>query len=158
MYENANFRMKSVTIKQMVSRGMWGLVIVLVGYGSNSNRLKIYEKVYWMVSHSDFKHLLQGALLAIHQFSEPAVTVTAVVPVHTSEKQKEIKTVLVLARLPHSVVPWCSLNCLNGWNKEKAFGRDCRDCCISKNRELKNHWFIEWESVGGSYKDGFVNK
>ena len=104
MYENANFRMKIVTMKQMVSRRMRGLVIVLVGYGSNNNRLKIYEKVYWMVCHSDFKHLPQGALLAIHQFSESAVTVTAVVPVHTSEKQKEIKTVLVLARLPHSVV------------------------------------------------------
>ena len=44
-YENANFRMKIVTIKQLDSRGIWDLVIVLVGYGSNNNRLRVCEKV-----------------------------------------------------------------------------------------------------------------
>ena len=44
---------------------------VLVGYGSNDNRLRAWVKVGWMVCHSDRKHLHQRLLPAIHQFSEP---------------------------------------------------------------------------------------
>ena len=44
---------------------------VFVGYGSNNNRLRVYEKVDWLVYHSDLKHLPQRVLLAIHQFFEP---------------------------------------------------------------------------------------
>ena len=32
-------------IKQLVSKGMWVLVLVLVGHGSNENRLRVWEKV-----------------------------------------------------------------------------------------------------------------
>ena len=37
--------MKIVTIKQLVSRGIWDLVIVLAGYGSNNNKSRVYENV-----------------------------------------------------------------------------------------------------------------
>ena len=44
---------------------------VLVGYGSNNNRLRVYEKVDWQVCHSDLNRLPQRVLLAMHQFFEP---------------------------------------------------------------------------------------
>ena len=59
VYENGHFRIKIVIIKQLVSRGTWGLVIVFVGYGSNNNRLRVYEKVDWLFCHSNLKHLPQ---------------------------------------------------------------------------------------------------
>ena len=46
-------------------------MIVLVGYGSNNNELRVYEKVDWLVCHSGLKHIPQRVLLAIHQFFEP---------------------------------------------------------------------------------------
>ena len=67
-YENANFRMKIVTIKQLDSRGIWDLVIVLVGYGSNNNRLRVCEKVDWTPCHSDHQFLPQRVLFAIKIF------------------------------------------------------------------------------------------
>ena len=45
-------------------------MFALVGYGGNNNRFRVYEKVDWMVCHSDFKHLPKGALLSIHQLFE----------------------------------------------------------------------------------------
>ena len=85
------------------------LVIVLVGYGSNNNRLRVYERVDWLFFHSDLKHLPQRVLLAIHHFlslsDRESAIVSTVISVHTSEKQEEIKTVSFLTRLPHSLVP-----------------------------------------------------
>ena len=46
-------------------------MIVIIGYGSNDNRLMVWGKVDWMVLHSDCKHLYQRLLHAVHQFSEP---------------------------------------------------------------------------------------
>ena len=57
--------MKTVAIKQLVSRGMWDLVIVLVGYGSNNNRLRVYGNGDETVCHSDHKFLPQRVLFAI---------------------------------------------------------------------------------------------
>ena len=45
--------------------------MVEVGYGSNDNRLRVWEKVDWMVFHSDSKYLHQRQLPVIHQFSQP---------------------------------------------------------------------------------------
>ena len=45
-------------------------MIILIGYGSNNNRLRIYEKMDWMVSHSDLMHLPQRILLSIHKSFE----------------------------------------------------------------------------------------
>ena len=47
------------------------LVMALVGYGSNDNRLNVWEKVKWMFCHSNCKYLHQRLVLAVHQFSEP---------------------------------------------------------------------------------------
>ena len=57
--------------KQLFSRGMWVPVMVLVEYGSNDNRLRVREKVDWIVCHFDCKHLHQRLLPVMHQFSEP---------------------------------------------------------------------------------------
>ena len=42
--------------------------MVLVGYRSNDNRLRIGERVHWIVCHSDFKHLHQNLLPEITNF------------------------------------------------------------------------------------------
>ena len=39
--------------------GMWGLAMVLVGYGSNDFRLRVCERVDWMVFHFDHKNFHQ---------------------------------------------------------------------------------------------------
>ena len=62
--------MSIVTNKQLVFREMWGLVIVLLEYGSNNNTLSVYEKVVWTVYYSDHKFLPQRVLFAIKQFSD----------------------------------------------------------------------------------------
>ena len=45
-------------------------MLVLVGYGSNNNTLRVYEKVDWLLCHSDLKNLSQRVLLGIYQFFE----------------------------------------------------------------------------------------
>ena len=49
-------------LKQLVFRGIWVPVMVLVGYGSNDDRLSIWEKVDCIVCHSESKHLHQRLL------------------------------------------------------------------------------------------------
>ena len=39
-------------------------------YGNNDKKLRVWEKMDWMVFHSDSKHLHQRLLPAMHQFSE----------------------------------------------------------------------------------------
>lgn len=56
--------MKIVAVGQLASKSVRRLMIVLVGYGSNDNRLKVWGSVYWIVCHSDDKHPHQ-MLLAI---------------------------------------------------------------------------------------------
>ena len=48
------------------------IVMVLVGYGSIDNRLRLWPKADWMFFHSDRKNLYQRLLLlpAAHQFLE----------------------------------------------------------------------------------------
>ena len=48
-HENAKFETKVVAIRELVSRGMWGLMMALVGYGSNDIKLKVEEKVEVML-------------------------------------------------------------------------------------------------------------
>ena len=52
---------------------MWVLVLVMVleGYGSNENRLSVWDEVDWVVSRSNCKNLHQRLLPTMHQFSEP---------------------------------------------------------------------------------------
>ena len=54
----------------MISKEMRVLVMVLVGYGRNDNRLRVSEKVDWMVFHSGRKHVHQRLLPEIQQFPE----------------------------------------------------------------------------------------
>ena len=45
--------------------------MLLVGYGSNDYMLRVWEKVKWIVFHSDCEHLNQRLPPAIQHFSEP---------------------------------------------------------------------------------------
>ena len=57
-------------------------MIVLVGYGSNNNRLRMYEK-----------------------FDGKSLVLSTVISADTSGKQGEIKKLSVLIRLPYLLVP-----------------------------------------------------
>ena len=59
-----------------------------------------------------------------------------VIPVYTLRKIREIKTVSVLTRLLCSLVPWRSLNWLNGWGRENT-SVDCKNCCTQKKEGKK---------------------
>lgn len=67
-HENAELGMKIVAVRQLIPRGMQDLVMVIVEYGSNDNRLKIKERVERMAYHSDRKHLHQRLLHASTNF------------------------------------------------------------------------------------------
>ena len=45
LYENAKLGMEICALRQLVSRDMRGLVMILVGYRSNGYRLKVWERV-----------------------------------------------------------------------------------------------------------------
>ena len=83
--------------------------------------------------------------------------VNAVIPVHTSDNQEEIKSLSVLTRLLCSVVCRCRSNWLNGWGRENIL-QEIVGMPVSKNRELKNLWVLEGGSVGGNCKNDFMNK
>ena len=83
--------------------------------------------------------------------------ISAVIPVHTSDKQEEIKSLSVLTRLLCSVVSLCSSNWLNGWGRGNIL-QEIVGMPVSKNRELKNLWVLEGGSVGGNCKNDFMNK
>ena len=86
--------------------GMGVFVMVLVGYRNNDNKLKIWENVDWIVSHSDRKHLHQNYYLQYTKFlslsKKESVTVRPAFFVHISSKNKQIKRVPVLTS---SLVP-----------------------------------------------------
>ena len=44
IYENTKLKTKIFVVKEHVSRCMWGLAIVLVGYGSNETKVWMYGK------------------------------------------------------------------------------------------------------------------
>ena len=72
--------------------------MILVGYGSNDNRLTVWQRMEWVVCHSYHKHFLSEATIvpAIHQYSESegyGISDSAAILVCASGKQGEIKTV-----------------------------------------------------------------
>ena len=69
--EGHEWYMRILMLSHWFPGGMWVLVMGLVGYGSNNNSLRAWEKVDWMACHSYWKHLHQRLLPVIHQFSEP---------------------------------------------------------------------------------------
>ena len=56
VYENAKLRNEN-QVKKLVYWGMWVIMTILVGYENNDIMLRVWEKVDWMVWHSDFEHL-----------------------------------------------------------------------------------------------------
>ena len=88
--------MKIVTIKLLISSGMWGLAIVLVVYRSGNNRLRVHEREWigWfailiLCIFSREYYLQQTNFLSLS--NNESVIVSAVIHVHTSDNQKEIK-------------------------------------------------------------------
>ena len=61
--------MKTVAIRELVFRDVSGFLMLLVGHGCNGKRWRVWEKVKWMVYHSNNKYLLQRLLLAIYRFT-----------------------------------------------------------------------------------------
>ena len=94
----------------LVSREMWVLAIVLVGYGRNGSRLKVWEKVDWVICHSNCKHLYQKLLPEIRQFFEAKPEESVIVnpllalSILWGIREKD-QTVSVLTSLPGPLMP-----------------------------------------------------
>lgn len=54
---NAKVGMRIAVVRQLISRSMRLLVMMLVAYGGNNNGLRVRVRVEWMVFHSDFKYI-----------------------------------------------------------------------------------------------------
>ena len=134
--------MKIVVVRQLISRGLWGLVMVLVGYGSNNNRLRVCERVEWfaILIASIFTrgyYLQRINLLSMSE--KKSVIVSAIVPVYALGKQGDIKTVSVKTRLTCSLGLWRSMYF---WNSMKVLLVGIVGVPEYKNRETKNGWGI----------------
>ena len=71
VYDKSKIVIKIAVGNQLVSRGIWFLVVILLGCESNDDNLGAWKRVIdWIVCHSDYKSLHQGLLSVIHQFSE----------------------------------------------------------------------------------------
>ena len=119
-------------VKQLVFRGMWVLMMVLVGYGSNANRLRVWEKVNWMrFTIPTASILIRDCYLQYTNFlslsDKGSMIVSPVTTAHTLRRKGEIKTVPVITKVPSFQIPWRSLNWLNRWGGESIFGVDCWD-------------------------------
>ena len=123
------------TVNQLVSMKMWVLVLALVGYGSNDNRLRVWETVHGWFDIMIINIFIRDYLQYINFLSlsdKESVIVSSVFPVHTSWKKGEIRTAPFLTRRPSSLVPWHILYWLNGWGRQTAFCVDWRDDCTKK--------------------------
>ena len=93
--------------KQMIFRGMLGLVMVLVRQRSN-NRLRVWEKVQLTVFYFECI-FIRGYNPQYTNFlslcNNESASVSVVQPSPTSQKQGEIKTVPIITRLAHSMKP-----------------------------------------------------
>ena len=70
--------------------------MALLGYESDDDKLEVRKRVvHCIVCHSDYKHLHQRLLSAIHQSlslrDEKSVNVSAVISVHTLGRHGQIK-------------------------------------------------------------------
>lgn len=54
---NAKVGMRIAVVRQLISRSMRLLVMMLVACGSNNNGFRVGVRVEWMVFHSDFKYI-----------------------------------------------------------------------------------------------------
>ena len=63
--------MKIAAVKELLSRGMRGLVKVLVVYGINDSRLRVWGREEWKFFLSDCKYIHKGLIATIHQLSGP---------------------------------------------------------------------------------------
>ena len=79
-------------------RSVWGVLIVLIGYGSNGNRYSEWKRLEWIAYYSITNINLQRQLLAVYQFwailslgKKESVIVSAVILAHASGKQKKSK-------------------------------------------------------------------
>ena len=64
--------------------------------------------------------------------NKESVILSPVIIVRTLRRKVEIKKVAALTRLPSLLVPWHSLNWLNGWGRETIFGEHYWDDCTLK--------------------------
>ena len=105
--------------------------------------------------------LLRGYYLQYTNFmslyDSESVVVSPAITVHTLSNKGEIKTVSVPARLPRSLVHWCSLNWLNSWDREIILDVDQWDGYTQKYGGEKLLWLMEG-NISGDWKDDFVNK
>ena len=126
-------RMKTIAVRQLVSRGMQALVMELVGYGSNDNRWRLEVMEEWMVCYSNRRG--------------------TIIPAHASRKQQEKKQESVLTILPRILGPWCSF--LEVCISAKALkGKTGSKEIYHGGWRISRNWGLL--EIGGSFRNGGI--
>ena len=103
----------------------------VIAIGWSYKRRQIKQFAIWIAST-----FIRDCYLQYTNFlslsNNESVIVNSVITVHTLRKKGEVKTVSAITRLPSSLVPWRSLNWLNGWGRENISGIDCWNSCWQK--------------------------
>ena len=68
LYENIKPGLNIIAVRELASRGVWGLLMVLVEYESNGNRWRIRERMKWIVCNSDQTHRYYRLLPVMQKF------------------------------------------------------------------------------------------
>ena len=130
---------------------MWVLVVLLVGYGSNGNRLRVWEKVDWMIYVS-----CNTPIFWIWAIKNQWLRVLFSLPILWGRRER---------------LDQCqsSQGCRALWSPGAVWigeipevGETCLvlivGTIVCKKRKVKNCWYLETVSVSGDCKDNFVNK
>ena len=140
--------MKIAVVKQVVSRGLQCLLMILVGYGSNNNSLRQGRRWSGCFAILTACILIRGYYLQygnLHSLSDKdPIIVSAVIPVYASRKQGEVETVSIFTRLPHSMASCCRF--LEVWTNTK-------ELMTLTEYKMIHHWgmknFKKLESIVG---------
>ena len=132
---NSNMRMLIFWWKSIETNlGMSVLVMVLVGYKSDDNGLRVWEKLDGLpfqlqISSSETTTCntpFFGVWVIRNQW------LWALLSMFILWRKREWLKLSFLTRLHSSLVPWRSLNRLNDWGTKNIFGVDCWDSCTQK--------------------------
>ena len=131
--------------------------MLLIGYESNGIRLRVWEKVDCIITSICIRDYYLQYTNFLSLSDKESVIVSPVITVYALRKKGEVKTMSLLTILASSLTLGRSLNCLNGWGRQKKFDVDCWEV-VRKKKGGKICWGIEEASISGDCKEDFVNK
>ena len=130
IHENAEFRMEIKLCQRNVSYcDLQSIEEMAKGWAYERRWIEWFAISITSIFIRDYFFITRNFLSLSDKES---VIVNSAITVHNLRRKAEIKIVSVLTRLPSSLVSWCSLNCLNGWDRETIFGVECWAGCTQK--------------------------